>query len=317
MVRSINFVILILLISYLPLIDSTSAQSFIPSVELECEAINPSGSLQIDVGPGSTASDYADCTVSNPNAYQEKIEITITSNLSSSAPGDITVGPNSEADFRVAIQANIGMKMNNYDLNIHAQVVEASGVPPPTTADAESNLIIQILQYSGVSVESVEPIIYIGSGSDSIIEFNVFNLGNSADKFEIGLTDESRDILENKGFQTSMPSQYQEINYQNAPEMVQALIRAPSDGSEWPINSMGLHEMSFTATFFATSDFSCKYEYVCNSASVDQTIVVYQEVSEPEKIFSGTSEDQSLVYAGGGGAVLLLLILFVAMKRRK
>jgi len=318
--RSTLLVFLICFCLALPLIDLTSAQiGFTPSVELECEAVNPSGTLQIDVGPGATLIDYADCTASNPNAYTEKISIEVTiEGLSYSAPGELTIGPNSEVDFQVTIKADTGMQRSTHNLNIKARVEEAAGFPPPNIAESEVSLMVDIMQFSGVSVESVSPIITLTSGSDYNIEFKVYNEGNYADKFLLGFSDASRDKLEDEGFSISYPTPSYEIESGSAPVKVRVTIRAPSDGSDWPINSNGVHEKKFTATFIATSDFSCKTEGYCNSASVEQIIIIQQEASETEQLFSGTAGDnQLLVYGGSGGVVILLLILFVVMKKRK
>ncbi len=319
MSRSTLLVFLICFCLALPLIDLTSAQGFTPSVELECEAVNPSGTLQIHVGPGATLIDYADCTATNPNLYTEKISIEVTiEGLSYSAPGELTIGPNSEVDFQVTIKADTGMLRSTHNLNIKARVEEAAGFPPPNIAESEVSLMVDIMQFSGVSVGSTYPIVTLKSGSDYNIEFKVHNDGNYADKFLLEFSDASRDKLEDEGFQISFPMAAVEIESEAAPMKIRVVIRAPSDGSDWPINSEGMHEKKFTATFIATSDFSCKSEGDCNSASVDQIIIIQQEASETEQFLSGTSGDnQLLVYGGSGGVVILLLILFVVMKKRK
>ena len=318
MFRSALLVFLICVCSVLPLIDTASAQGITPSVELECEAVNPSGTLQIHVGPGATLIDYADCTASNPNVYTEKISIEVTiEGLSYSAPGELTIGPNSEVDFQVTIKADAGMIRQTRNLNIKAQVIEAAGLPPPNIAESDVSLIVDIMQFSGVSVESVSPIITLTSGIDYNIEFRVYNEGNYADKFLLGFSDASRDKLEDEGFSISYPTPSYEIG-DGTSAKVRVTMRAPSDGSDWPINSDGMHEKKFTAAFIATSDFSCKTEGYCNSASVEQVIIIQQEASETEQFLSGTAGDnQLLIYGGSGGVVILLLILFVVMKKRK
>ena len=314
--QRIIFVMLVLLISNLPLIDSASAQ--LPAVDIECQSFDASGNVEIHVYPGATNTGHISCTVSNPNAYQEKIRITVESHdLSSAAPGDIYVGGNSEADFQVSIQGETAMPMSSREIQITAEVVEANGLPPPTSVTSETSIVVQIMQYSGIIVEQIEPIIYVESGSDFTMEYRIINTGNHVDRFLFEFLYDSRVQLENEGFHLSIPIRSVEL-YPGGVAMVRAIVRAPSDGSDWPINSKGVHEMTFTAEISVQSDFSCSYEATgCNTVSVIQTITVYEEASEPEKIISGTSEDQTLIYAGSGGAILLLLILFVAMKKRK
>tara|TARA_X000001036_G_scaffold248650_1_gene231697 strand:+ start:2276 stop:2863 length:588 start_codon:yes stop_codon:yes gene_type:complete len=141
-------IIVILLSSYLPTIESVSAQWF-PAVDLECQAVHPSGNLEINVTPDSNGSDYADCTVSNPNMYQEKISIMINAGTFASAgPADFYVEANSEVDFQVFISCSECGSMNQtQELMIVAEVVEANGLPPPTNANSESNLLVDIIVY--------------------------------------------------------------------------------------------------------------------------------------------------------------------------
>ena len=94
-------------------------------------------------------------------------------------------------------------------------------------------------------------------------------------------------------------------------------MRTPTGYEDWPINSEGKHEMTFRLDFIATSDFSCKNEGNCLTETVTTTITVFAEASESDKIISGTSDNQLLIYGGGGGGILLLLILFVVMRKKK
>ena len=138
---------MILLLSHLPITQSASAQ-WVPDVEIECEAVNPSGNLEINITNGSNRSDYANCTVSNPNMYQEKIRISLNSGqLAGAAPSDIYIEANSEVDFEVTVKADAMMTNQTIQLTIVAEVVEANGLPPPNSASAESNLFVDITVY--------------------------------------------------------------------------------------------------------------------------------------------------------------------------
>jgi hypothetical protein len=140
-------VIMILLLSHLPIIKSTSAQ-WIPAVNLECQAVHSSGNLEINVILDSNKSDYAECTVSNPNMYQETIRISVDSGiLASASPAEIYVEANSEVDFQVTVRADNTMLNQTIELTIIAEVVEVNGLPPPTSASAESNLLVEVTVY--------------------------------------------------------------------------------------------------------------------------------------------------------------------------
>ena len=147
MVRRIVCIILILLVSHLPIIESTSAQ-WVPAVELECQAVHPSGNLEINITLDSNGSDYADCTVSNPNMYQEKISISFSAGqLVSAGPSELYVEANSEVDFQVTVRADIMVGNQTIELKIIAEVVEANGLPPPNSASSESNLLVDVTVY--------------------------------------------------------------------------------------------------------------------------------------------------------------------------
>jgi len=85
-------------------ITPADAQVGAPSVNLVCESLDPSGAIDIEVYPGADLTGNAYCTVSNPNSYQEKIDIQVTADgLVVAHPGTITLGPNAEEDFTVTV----------------------------------------------------------------------------------------------------------------------------------------------------------------------------------------------------------------------
>ena len=139
--------LMILLLAHVTMSEGVSAQ-WIPAVNLECRAVNPSGNLEINVTSDSNTSDYADCTVSNPNMYQETISITVNSGpLASASPGEIYVDANSEVDFQVMVRAENTTSNQTIELRILAEVVEVNGLPSPTSASSESLLLVDIFVY--------------------------------------------------------------------------------------------------------------------------------------------------------------------------
>lgn len=206
---------------------------------------------------------------------------------------------------------------------VKATVTEAMNAPPPNLAEAEVSMIVSILQFSGLQVEAVEPSMPSLPEIEQNIEFKIYNQGNWADKFSVGLTDNSRDELESAGFSISIPLVKVEIESMAAPTKAQILVKTPKFSEDWPINSEGIYEKSFTLEFIATSEFSCRYENSCNSETANTRITVYAEPSDPEEsdsksgVISNSMDNKTLVYGGGGAGVILLLILFVVMRRKK
>jgi LPXTG-motif cell wall-anchored protein len=130
--------------------ESASAQ-IVPAINLECQSVHPSGNLELYVSNNSSGnvSDYAECTVSNPNLYEEKIRILFFSNgLNQESPADFYVEANSEVDFQVKIWTSEGGWENQTrEITIIAEVLEANGVPPPLYTYSESELLVDIIVY--------------------------------------------------------------------------------------------------------------------------------------------------------------------------
>lgn len=186
MARRIVCIILILLASHLPIMESASAQ-IAPAIDLECQSVHPSGNLELYVPNNSSVnvSDYAECTVSNPNLYQEKVRILIMSGpLNQEGPADFYVEANSEVDFQVKIWTTEGGWDNQTrELTIIAEVLEANGLPPPIEAISESELLVDIIAYEeanetediiSVKSDDDQSLIYAGSGGAILLLLILF-----------------------------------------------------------------------------------------------------------------------------------------------
>ena len=186
MAQRIFCIILILLVSHLPIMESASAQ-IVPAINLECQSVHPSGNLELYVSNNSSGnvSDYAECTVSNPNLYEEKIRILIFSNgLNQESPADFYVEANSEVDFQVKIWTSEGGWENQTrEITIIAEVLEANGMPPPLYTSSESELLVDIIVYEEAQeTETViseksdddKSLIYAGSGGAILLLLILF-----------------------------------------------------------------------------------------------------------------------------------------------
>ena len=309
-----KFLVLILLTMSVasPLVDNSAAQSVVPAVELTCSAPYPSGAIDIGVGPGATLTGYADCTVSNPTINQEKIQIQASGDgLAIAAPGSITLGANSESDFQVAVRADSRMSMQSRQLVVTATVTEANGFPPPNLAESQVTLIINILQFAEFNLELEEAFVMVETGKDSSLELKIYNTGNWVDRFLISMETES---LEN--IDLALSTSVVEIE-RGVPNRVRIELRAPTDGSDWPITN-GYHTMEIEFDITVKSDFSCRTSG-CMSETVTQKIIFFQNQTveeEPEdSVLSSSTDDQLLIYGGSGAGVILLLMLFVMLRK--
>lgn len=267
-IRRSLFLLAVYLASVILVAVPASAQGVsVPAVDLSCSSPNPSGAVEIQVYPGAALTGYANCKVSNPNSYVERIQIQVQADgLVVAGGGTITVGPNGETDLQITVGADQRMTMSKRNLKVTATVVEANGAPPPNIAESEYTMIISILQFSRLQVEAVEPFLQLSPKTDHNFEFKVYNQGNWADKFKVGVTEESRDKLEAKGFQISIPMVAVEIEGMAAPLKVRVMLRTPKN--------QGWTDEYHTLEFNAESEFSCRYETSgCNSMS--QMITIY------------------------------------------
>ena len=86
--------------------------------------------------------------------------------------------------------------------------------------------------------------------TDKPFEFKVYNLGNQIDFMRIGITDDSREKLEEEGFTVNLPAVKSQIENNPAGQKVRVLVRTPKD---W-----GWTDYYYTMNFYAESEFSCK-----------------------------------------------------------
>ena len=238
-----------------------SAQVSGAAVSMTCAP----GQIQVEVKPGATLTGYTTCTVSNPTAYVEKVAIQVTSDgLATAAPGDMYVGASQEVDFQVVVRANPYMQMQSRQLTVSAQVQEINNLPPPNTASSQVNALINIMQFSIVQVEAVEPFVQLMPKTDKNFQFKVYNFGNQIDRMKIGVTENTRETLEEAGFTVNLPQTDVTIEPNTAPETARIMVRTPKN--------QGWSDAYHVLEFYAESEFACQ-NGGCNRES--QMITVY------------------------------------------
>ena len=238
-----------------------SAQVSGAAVSMTCAP----GQIQVEVKPGATLTGYTTCTVSNPTAYVEKVAIQVTSDgLATAAPGDMYVGASQEVDFQVVVRANPYMQMQSRQLTVSAQVQEINNLPPPNTASSQVNALINIMQFSIVQVEAVEPFVQLMPKTDKNFQFKVYNFGNQIDRMKIGVTENTRETLEKAGFTVNLPQTVVTIEPNTAPETARIMVRTPKN--------QGWSDAYHVLEFYAESEFACQ-NGGCNRES--QMITVY------------------------------------------
>ena len=304
MMKRALFLLALYLCSVMIVAVPASAQTPTAAISLSCAPI----SINIEVKPGSTYNGFTTCTANNPTTYQEKISILVTSDgLATAAPGDMYIGGNSEVDFQISVRATPYMVMQSRTLSVSAQVQEINSLPPINSASSQNNMIVNIMQYSLVQVEAVEPFVQlmatpymvmqsrtlsvsaqvqeinslppINSASsqnnmivnimqyslvqveavepfvqlmpkkDKNFEFKVYNLGNQIDFMKVGITESSRESLEEAGFTINLPAVKVQIDAIPTATKVRVMARTPK--------TQGWSDAYHVLDFYAESEFAC------------------------------------------------------------
>ena len=105
--RRCLFLLAVYFASTLVIATPAAAQVSVPAVDLQCLSPNPSGAVDVPVYPGATLTGFANCKVTNPNSYAERIQIQVSADgLVVAAPGTISLGPNAESEFQTTVRAD-------------------------------------------------------------------------------------------------------------------------------------------------------------------------------------------------------------------
>jgi len=301
--RILPLVLSIFLLVSSSLVYNASAQNPLPDIDIDCAPES-----RIDVYPGSTYSGFFTCTLSNPTAYSEEVEVTITSgSLLSTGPGTVTVGPSATLDIQISLRAEQGMSVQNIAVETKAVVVSFNGIDAAALPEASdtADTVAMIMQYSAPTIQLTEAEITLTSGQDYDYDVIYGNNGNGDfDKMLIGIEPYSIDILETEGF--SIYS-LQSIEIESGQtKTVKWEIRAPKGVTK---------EEYHIIDFYVTSEFSCRYEGFCNTEYVVLTVKVIPE--EEEGGLASLTENSAVTYSAIGGGVLAAAVAIVIFMKRK
>ena len=258
-----SFLVTLYLFSMLLVAAPAAAQNPTPTAAISVTCTP--ATINVEVAPGSTYSGFTTCSAKNPTAYQEKVSLNVQAEgLATAAPGDMYVGAGEAVDFQISVRATPYMMMDSRTLEVQATVQEINGVPPLNSASSKTNMIINILQYSLVQVEATEPFTQLMPKTDKIFEFKVYNLGNQFDFMKVGVTDDSRESLEEAGFTITLPAIKKGVIPGPTAENIEVKVRTPK--------TQGWTDSYYVLNFYSASEFQC-LEDICRPES--QMITIY------------------------------------------
>ena len=298
-------IFIMLLLSMASGMQSTSAQTVTPAVELSCSP----ASIPIDVYPGATRIGYTTCTVSNPSVHYEEIGIYYQAGaLAVSGIGSVSLGPGLEEEFQVQVRADAQMAEGQHQIRITANVESVNGVPPPTVADSQVNALAVINQFARLRVEAEAPLVTMEMGEEMTISFLVYNDGNAIDTFLLEL--EFMDELNDAGWVALMSPTKVQVESRGQPERVRITLEAPDDTTYLEggtSTSNGTTEYWYSVGLKATSEFSLRVTGI-SEFEFATSVITLQEYPEESGLASVTEALPSL-----GAALTILTILGVAV----
>lgn len=311
--RSLFIIIVLLAGSILISMDSL-AQVPTAAVNVSCEE-----KMEISVESSTSLSESVTCTVENPTAYIEKVDISVDSGeFAHSGPGSIYVNPGSSEDFEVVIQADQGTSTQSQTISVTGTVTELSGLPPVNVATDEATFVLNILQYGACSIGSQNSFTEAKTGEELTLTFQVYNQGNGEDIMDIGLTDESLDLLNDLGFVPNFPLESIAIEEQNQPVRIVLNLMAPDQLSvDYAANENRISNIEVEVE--VTSRISCESEQGCKRDSTISVLdLIEQEDSSAVDGLLGSDEGSDSFMMFGAGvlsSIVVLSLVYAFMKK--
>ena len=311
-----TFLIGILFLSLTPITPSSSAQLPTAAVTIECEPEVNGSNVMIDVEPGSDNYGSAICTVSNPTAYIEKVDIEVTSDvLSYSAPGSVYVSPNSEEEFTLGLSGQTAMRTDTFEVKVKATVSEISGLPPLNAASSEATVIAEASHYGGCSLELLDSVMIFPTGEEFYLNLKINNLGNGVDTFEISLDPASQVFLEESGFTLSLSTSRVQISPENPSEVVSIDIKAPSSLSDDYTKDGNFLSETFSLIINLESGTGCKNSD-CDHHSIEPILILETDDSLTSATILGIDGDNNSMYLlSASVCIILVLVGYIFFKR--
>ena len=311
-----TFIIGILFLSLTPITPYSSAQVPTAAVSIECEPSVNGSNVMIDVEPGSDNYGSAICTVSNPTAYIEKVEIEVTSDvISYSAPGSIYVSGGSEEEFTVGLSGQTAMRTDTFEIKVKATVTELSGLPPVNVASSEASVIAEVVHYGGCSLELIDSVKVFAPNEEFYLSIKVNNLGNGPDTFDISLDSASQLFLEESGFVLSLSTSRIQISPESSSKVVSLDIKAPSSLSDDYTTEGDYLRDVFSILVHLESATGCTNSD-CNNHSIEPILILETDGSDTSGAVLGIdSENNSIYLFSASVCIILVLVGYIFFKR--
>jgi len=187
---------------------SVQAQAATPTVQMQCDS-----DVFFDVYPGADSTSIMNCTLSNPNNYNETIEMEYSAPdgfVATFVEGNVVnLTGGEQKEISIEIFAVTEQVVAAHVIQINATVTEADGSPPPNVAKTTVNSLLNINAYDNyevspsimfhqIDIVSEDPV-------EQMVEMSVVNNGNSMEILGIESISDLRDELESYNMVVGVP----------------------------------------------------------------------------------------------------------------
>ena len=187
---------------------NVQAQAATPTVQLQCDS-----EVFFDVYPGADSTSIMNCTLSNPNNYNETIEMEYSAPdgfVATFVEGNVVnLTGGEQKEISIEIFAVSEQAVAAHMIQVNATVTEADGSPPPNVARSTVNSLLNVNAYDNydvipeimfwqIDIISEDPM-------DHMIEMTVENNGNSLERLGIESISDLRDELESYNMVVGIP----------------------------------------------------------------------------------------------------------------
>ncbi len=185
--RSAALLLMLLTISLLP-VAAVQGQASGPAVTIECSP----DVLKIDIGPGDSRTGTAFCTLENPSAFSEEIEIEVeVEGVGFAAPDSVLLGAGDEETIAISFVASPGADVANIDANVSATVSSFNSIPCLWCDPETDSIVVAVGQYAEWSMTVQTQFVILAAEATTAILIEVENRGNDADDYSITILNES------------------------------------------------------------------------------------------------------------------------------
>ncbi|MBI87770.1 MAG: hypothetical protein CMB67_01900 [Euryarchaeota archaeon] len=299
------------MVSFCSISPTVSAQ-VTPEVDLECQ--DPPA---IEVHSGSSRTAIVECTLTNPTAFVESVELTYQAGvLASAGPGSVTVPADSETDFQLSLRAEEGEEVGEYQVNITALVTQWNGIPVSFLGSSdEEEKIVEILPFTVCSLNGPGPM-NVDAGQDLVFSTTYECESNEENVLEITLHLLEEGSTEEKmwpsGFNDMSDGECKVENPMGSVVCEFILTTPPNLESKWEGCLIVVDESTDPA-------WSCSSSFAFPlTVNEKDTLVPSVGLGVNGSILEefGSSEDGPLLVAGAFSFVLLAAVLVFLVKRR-